>query len=156
MDNTSLISIFSLVIAVLAVFVGPYISIKIAKRQSENSLKIANKQLISPIRQNWINELRKLVSEILSISTLCKSEGLIVGKRPNFYRLLELKGLLTLYLNPKERDHSELITTVDGLVKCVGIPNSEDEINFNETQNQIVIISQKILKREWERVKFDT
>ena len=38
----------------LAVFVGPFISLVIAKRQMVSSTRTSEKQIISPIRQAWI------------------------------------------------------------------------------------------------------
>ena len=61
-----LIPILSLVVAILAVLVGPIISWKIAKRHVASSLKIANKQIVAPMRQAWINSLRDLIAEISS------------------------------------------------------------------------------------------
>jgi len=63
------IPILSLVVAALAVFVGPAISLRIAKRQirassalANNQLRSAldagNKQITAPMRQAWINSLR--------------------------------------------------------------------------------------------------
>lgn len=60
------IPILSLVVAALAVFVGPIISRRVANRQLEANLDVANKQIIAPMRQGWINMLRDLLSEITS------------------------------------------------------------------------------------------
>lgn len=60
------LSILSLIVAILAVFIGPIISLRIARRQVCSSLEIANKQVIAPMRQAWINNLRDLISELTS------------------------------------------------------------------------------------------
>jgi uncharacterized protein YneF (UPF0154 family) len=71
------IPILSLLIAAIAVFVGPAISVYIAKRQIRASSEIANeqirmtlkassKQITAPMRQAWINCLRNLLAEISS------------------------------------------------------------------------------------------
>jgi len=61
------IPILSLVVAALAVFVGPLVSWFVAKRQVGSSLALTdkqiraslgaatNKQIIAPMRQAWIN-----------------------------------------------------------------------------------------------------
>jgi hypothetical protein len=75
MDKNQLLPIISLIVAALAVFLGPLISWAIAKRhtssfeknlllQTETSLKIANKKIIAPMRQAWINQLRDLIAEL--------------------------------------------------------------------------------------------
>ena len=74
-ETIIILPILSLVVAALAVFVGPIISWIIAKRhtassvrnvslQAETSLRIANKQIVAPMRQAWINSLRDLIAEL--------------------------------------------------------------------------------------------
>jgi len=45
------IPVLSLLVAAIAVFVGPLISWSIANRQVQSSLAVANKQIIAPMRQ---------------------------------------------------------------------------------------------------------
>jgi hypothetical protein len=61
-----IIPILSLITAILAVFVGPLISLRITKRQIASSLNAANKQIVAPMRQAWINSLRDMIAEISS------------------------------------------------------------------------------------------
>lgn len=61
-----MIPILSLAVAVLAVFVGPLLSQRVARRQVVSSLEVANKQIIAPMRQVWINNLRNLLAELAS------------------------------------------------------------------------------------------
>ena len=56
----------SLVVAALAVFVGPWISARATNRQVRASLIAANKQIVAPMRQAWINSLREKVADVLS------------------------------------------------------------------------------------------
>lgn len=60
------IPVLSLIVAALAVFVGPIISWRVAKRQIESSSAVANKQIIAPMRQAWINSLRDAMAELAS------------------------------------------------------------------------------------------
>ena len=57
MDNA--IPILSLIVAALAVFVGPFISWFVAKSQLASSLEIANKQIIAPMRQGLDQRLEE-------------------------------------------------------------------------------------------------
>jgi uncharacterized protein YneF (UPF0154 family) len=58
----TLIPILSLVVAVIAaVFVGLYVSWRVAQRQFRVNLAIATKQLVAPMRQAWINNFRDVV-----------------------------------------------------------------------------------------------
>jgi hypothetical protein len=65
-----LFPVLSLVVAGLAVFVGPIISLQIARRQVASSLQVANKQITAPMRQSWINSLRDLLAELTSIGVV--------------------------------------------------------------------------------------
>ena len=66
MYNPAVMSIptLSLIVAAIAVFFGPWISLRIAKRQMASSAEVANKQITAPMRQAWINNLRDLIAEL--------------------------------------------------------------------------------------------
>jgi len=53
--SVELIPVLSLMVAALAVFFGPLLSARVAKRA-----------MLGPMRQKWINDLRELLSEISS------------------------------------------------------------------------------------------
>jgi hypothetical protein len=57
------IPIISLLIAFLAVIVGPFICWMIAKKQAEVSIRMARRNTIAPMRQQWINDLRTRIIE---------------------------------------------------------------------------------------------
>lgn len=61
-----LIPVLSLLVAALAVFVGPLVSWAMTRRQLEASQRIASRQLVGPMRQAWINDLRAKLAELLS------------------------------------------------------------------------------------------
>src|SRR6201998_3579529 len=62
----ALIPVLSLVIALLAVFVGPLVTLRIGRKQIEISRRIANKQIVAPMRQAWINTFREKLAELTS------------------------------------------------------------------------------------------
>ena len=67
-DSDQILNILSLCVALLAVIVGPFVSWIISKRQSETALHVSNKQIIAPIKKEWVYTLQKYDAEILSIS----------------------------------------------------------------------------------------
>jgi hypothetical protein len=67
-DLSVWLPVLSLVIAALAVFFGPLISLRIAKRQIEASLAVTIRQTIAPMRQKWIDDLRERVAEYGSVA----------------------------------------------------------------------------------------
>jgi hypothetical protein len=134
--------ILSLIIAAFAVIVGPFVSYKVAKNQQNNSLKLANKQVIAPMRQVWINNLREETSAFLSLSLWFyvsemhdhnvnneasdeeverDNQRLKADRRLSF-----LQTKIELMLNPTEDDHTALIRH---LSKC-------KETAFDDKKNE--------------------
>jgi hypothetical protein len=142
------ISGISMLVALCAVIVGPIVTFKVAKRQ-----------VISPMRQKWIDELRELMSQLLSESrkviVLSEGNGLLnAGKTDEsaFQKLLYLEQKLRLMLNQNEDDHSELLKLVHEITEDVQ-HGGGNLINFGSRLTEATKLCQKILKHEWERVK---
>ncbi len=132
-------------IALLAVIVGPLISLRIARRQT-----------ISPMRQKWINVLRsKIVEYVTELRTailplegqypLADKEVIVFYKR-----VVSIRIEIELMLNPEEEDHNKLISLM------------KDSIEENETKGKIINKkklrellddTKKVLKSEWKVVK---
>ena len=146
--TAEIISLMSMLVALVALVVGPIVTLRVAKRQ-----------IVSPIRQKWIDELRQLMSEYLS-----ECQGAIVfdeGKgllnvdnadKEIFLRLLFLEHKLGLMLNPQETDHVQLTSTIHDITEEVqhGVDNFS---KFGEKVGSATRMCQKILKIEWTRVK---
>jgi hypothetical protein len=145
-----LIPILSLVVAGLAVFVGPMISLHIARRQVASSLEVANKQITAPMRQAWINSLRDLLAELTSIGVVAVSEDRTLAAT-RLDRMTHLQYRVLLMLNPREEDHQKL----EKLIKeMVGMAHAfSEESHLATTQRDVVDQSRLVLKREWDRVK---
>lgn len=147
-----IIPILSLTIALLAVFVGPFISWRIAKRQIDSSQRISNKQIIAPIRQAWINELRNYLSEIISSSHHYFVAGFEDRTDEEYKRLTELEHRITLMLNPNEEDNENLLKVMRDMMNSINGGKEYDD-QFIQSQSKITELSQRILKKEWIRVK---
>ena len=130
------------VVALVALFLGPFMQFKIAKRQvmmqeeiakrqTETQQQIATRQIadsISSMRQAWIDELRKDASEYLalldrikelkrSVPGLCEED-----QKRNFdedasaiARARELGIRINLRLNPLEEEHNKLVRLLNAL-----------------------------------------
>jgi hypothetical protein len=156
---TWLIPILSLAIAALAVFVGPFITLKISRRQFELSRRIADKQIVAPMRQAWINNLREKVAELSSSALhywnkdwsrpLHDSEDM---KDEEQKRLTLLEHEIELLINPSEADHKELVETIRKMMWALerGLDSVEE---FNVARKRTMILSQCIFKAEWKRIK---
>ena len=141
------VPILSMCVSLAAVIVGPIASFKIAKRQ-----------IVSPIRQKWIDELREIISEYLSecekLIVLAK-DGLLNKEftdKEKLTRLLYLEQKLKLLLNPKEAKHIELLEVMNSLIEEIhhGVGNL---IEFGGRLKGATELAQEILKEEWVRVK---
>ena len=142
------ISGMSMLVALCAVVVGPIVTFTVAKRQ-----------VISPIRQKWIDELRELMSQFLSESrkviVLSEGCGLLNADKTDesaFQKLLYIEQKLGLMLNPNEEDHSELVKLVHAITEDVQ-HGGGNLIDFGNRLGEATTLCQKILKYEWQRVK---
>jgi hypothetical protein len=142
------VALFAVLVSLIAVVVGSIVTFNVAKRQ-----------IVSPIRQKWIDELRELMSQYLSESRraliMGEGEGILDTDKTDeelFRKLLYLEQKLELMLNSKERDHIDLIATVREITDEVhhGFGNI---MKFGAKLESASKQCQKILKSEWVRVK---
>lgn len=147
-----IIPILSLVVALLAVIFGPLISFRIAKRQVASSLIVANKQIVAPMRQAWINNLRDQISEISSSALHYYQTGYEDREDNEYKRLTELEGKISLMLNLKEEDHKRLHDCIREMLNALG-KGKEGDNTFVSVHPKVMALARDILKREWNRVK---
>jgi hypothetical protein len=76
------VPVCSLIVAAVAVFVGPLISLRVAKRQTETALAVAQKQVIAPMRQKWIDSLRDRVAEFVSVAAWFYRKSMVSHEPP--------------------------------------------------------------------------
>ena len=157
------IPILSLTVALLAVFVGPWVSWIMTKRQLESaqrlansqlesSRRVANKQIIAPMRQAWINELRKKIAELSSSALHYFVTGYEQRKDEECKRLTELEQEIILTVNPRENEHLFLLTTIREMISALERGRQHDD-EFIDAQKKMMELAQIILKTEWNRVR---
>lgn len=156
-DN-NIIPVLSLAVAALAVFVGPLISLRIARRQVMSSLEVANKQIVAPMRQAWINSLRDLLAEVTSSAHHYFLAGFEGRKEEEHQRLYFLEGKIRLMLNPKEEDHRKLEVFIRNMIGAIeggkkSLPKEKAGNDFITFYREVIKLSREVLKREWDRVK---
>jgi len=127
------------------------IALKQMENQNKNFQLDFNKTVLSGNRQSWINELRHLISKILSIT-------LIISVRQNMSHeeYEELRYLITkaeLMLN--DTKDQKIISALKDLESCcldiqMKIKDVSDLIKYDEKVKSLIKIT---LKTEWERVK---
>ncbi len=152
--SKSALPFLSLIIAMLAVVVGPLISMRISKKQNANNLRIANKQIIAPIRQSWINELRGLLADITGKCSHYWASGYEDRSDAEYQYITESINKLNLYINPKEESHLKLIVYITEMHNALLSGSStESDAEFWKSHKLSIDQSQFVLKKEWERVK---
>jgi hypothetical protein len=147
------IPILSLVVAALAVFVGPIISWRVAKRQITATLATFNKQIIAPMRQTWINNLRDLLSELTSRALHYNVAGFEERTDEEYQHLTLLEHKITLMLNPREDDHQNLERLIRQMVDMIGTRTMADDEKFYTCHKAVVALARDVLKRERDALK---
>lgn len=153
-------------VAIVAMIVGPVLQWRIAKRTAADN--------VSAKRQNWIDELRKDMSEFLTVVARLNelrrpAKGISKeDEAKNFadmatynFRGSELGIRIRLRLNPNEEEHNKLLSLIKELSDASADPLSNETPEqseaamktFHGARDKVVAHMQKILKHEWERVK---
>lgn len=141
----------AMLISLVAVIISPIVSLIIARRQIRANT-------ISTNRQNWINPLRELVSNLISeiqiipvaISERISTQQVILEQ---FKKITQIEREIVLMLNPDEPAHMQLEDHIRNIVKNMEcLRNSEEFYNPN-LADDILNATRPLLKKEWERVK---
>jgi hypothetical protein len=137
------------------------IAVKNIENQTNLSKQVINRDILSKNRQEWINTLRESVSGYLSSHELSK---LILqfdkkGKetppeyRAEFKTWQSLLYKIELLLNPNEGKSRKLIDLMTQLNLSTDYHSMSKENEYEKIKNEIIHVTQTILKEEWERVK---
>lgn len=147
-------AVISAITALVAIIIGPLVSICIAKNQ-------INASVISTNRQVWINRLRDelatLVGMIHHLPSAHANDSISTNDAIAEYgKFVEKFQVIKLLINPNEADHQELVR----LIECADeklIESINNKISnrskFETIGRDIVTQSQIVLKKEWQRVK---
>lgn len=147
-------AIVSAITALVAVIISPLVSIVVAKNQ-------INASVISSNRQVWINRLRDEIATLVAIihhlpSAHANDSVSTDSAISEYGKFVEKCQIIKLLINPKEIDHQELVRLIESAdTKIIESINSKKAkaSEFEAIGQRIVVQSQIVLKREWERVK---
>lgn len=166
-DSPESLATLSLIVALVAATAGPLITMAVARFQlrmhkeqlNQQAIQFreqliqqsgqAKLQVISPMRQQWINTLRDTVAEILSQATQLH----LRNDPPESTERMQLaarEAKLELLINPKEEDHRLLLQSVRFVVNSI---SGAERHEFHNGHCTAVKIAQKVLKQEWEVTK---
>ena len=158
------VPVVSLIVALVSVIVGPLVSLKIAKSQIESSERLTNRQIISPIRQMWIDNLRQKMVYVLETSLRYYVSGCFEDiEMPDTEEETELlqKKMerklsflcteIELMLNPDEEEHISLLKQLNDCWHSS--MDREKVVEYPDIHKSTSALCKSVLKREWERVK---
>jgi hypothetical protein len=158
--TSDIFSFISASTALIATIAGPYVAVKTARNQIKASL-------ISTNRARWIESMRDLVACAISHWTgvmylragLHNRDAVTIATNSALLSRIE-GGLLTnskirLMLNPNEAESQQLMKTLDAVVACLGSAQDQATVESQVRAHlqEVIRISQSILKVEWIRVK---
>lgn len=141
----------SLVVAALAVVVGPFIQRAVAKQQ-----------LLGPMRQAWINDLRKRISEfVATCERLVFAAQWVPDKYQEYSRIAELVVEIELSLNPREEEHNALVAELRTMSLCASNiaratregTEIQNKHSYSTAKDNLFKISKQVFKAEWETIK---
>jgi hypothetical protein len=167
-QTSKIYTILSLGIAALAVFVSPLITYFVTKLQlraareaaaakAVDERKIANKQIVAPMRQAWIEKLRADIASFLALCNAYSTRGTSDQIDEGYDKILQLLLVIKLSLNSAERDHLLMIGMLEDFRFFVSeerIETSENDfLELHRQEAEIVDLAKEIFKKEWQRVK---
>jgi len=145
--------------ALLAVCVGPFITLRVAHNQIAASRATADLQaranVLSKSRQDWINSLRAEIAGFMSLTghalpTVMRAVTNGGGDTMALTKDIRLHlAKTTLMINPKEEDHIALLKIMRNTVTQLSCL----DFDVQSANDELAAIAQRVLKREWERVK---
>jgi len=155
MTASEISSVIAAATALFAVMLGPLVSLSVANKQARISVRSNN-------RQAWINSLRDVVAEFSATVRAISMNEEFEDVYPRAEKLFFLEEKTRLLINPKETDHQKLVELMHESRKAIveiyraekksGSSIYEQDL-MKTILTELIQIAQRILKREWERVK---
>lgn len=150
MEPPVIASIIAAATALVAVVVGPLVTMRASK-----------KQMLGPMRQAWINSLRDTVAEYSArihagqpqSAALLSSDDSVrhaaeVSRADHVQSTTQLQAKIILLINPNEADHMELVRLTKNAYQAY--------VSGQSTAGTLAALqqhTQTVLKKEWNVVK---
>lgn len=139
-------------------------ALALAQQQNETALRVARQQVLADVvsasRRQWLDTLRQTVAEYLASAGRfggVRAVDILKVQSPseiivNIERLTLLYMKLRLLLNPAEPDHIQLADAAGEVVQAA-VKSQPDTAAIGAGYQKVMDAAQRVLKREWERVK---
>ncbi len=141
MEPKDYLTIVSLIIAGISLYIGLI-----------NSKKTTFINSVTASRIKWIDTIRTNVSEFCGLTynySLTKNRLEYIEKNNLLERVDKLRFLIKLQLNPEDTYDVQIIESID---KIIDLTDSDINKLKNEINN-LIVLTQNLLKLEWEGVK---
>jgi len=137
---------------------------EIAIKQIENSKEIAITQFKTTLntknRQDWINDVRHVTSDLLvqcamiQLEMISKDSSAIKAKKisPFFEKLVYNNSKLSMLLNHNKDEQKELLDKVVEIISYSGKPNP-NATEFRKIESQLIEASRNLFEKHWEKIK---
>ncbi|ESU28726.1 hypothetical protein FLJC2902T_13190 [Flavobacterium limnosediminis JC2902] len=116
---------------------------------------IAKKQIINTgvtqFRQQWINSLRDTISVFISRAEYTSIQENQEKIKEAFREIVEAEFKIELLLNPSEEDHNKLVEKMREIRDLIYFVPDNDTLDIHI--EELLAITKKVLKREWNVVK---
>ena len=136
------------IIPLIGIIVGiasSYVSNKQIKKSEKERCRFECSVRIAEFRQQWIADLRNTMAEF-------QSYGICPNSDPSMIReFYHLGTKIELLMNPNDQDYALLQKALYNFLKSA----NGDILDKYSNNAEYLNICQRILKREWERLKMD-
>lgn len=147
---SNLVPVMSLSVATLAVFVGPLVSWIVAKRTLRYTQLSAAWQLIIPIRQAWLSELRTRLAEMAGLSLHYFVDGFDDRTDEEYRRLQLLEQEIAFMLDIDNPEHQALLGAIRQAVEAIGGRRGpEDHDRFARAHTNLTELARRMVQAEW-------
>jgi len=145
----SIIPILSLAVALLTVLVGPLVSWAIAKRSMMITQRTSARQLVLPMPQAWLNELRTKLAELIAITMHYYVAGYDDRTDEEYRNLGLLEQQLKLLLDPANSAHQKLVRAIRNAVEAIGGVGPKGHERFAEAHLMFERLARELVQEEW-------
>jgi hypothetical protein len=113
---------------------------------------ITNQAKVSEFRQQWINALRDDVATLITHSLILHAAEAEDDTDESYLQVHLTSARIGLRLNPKEKPSQAVIAAMNEVREANHHVTGFDEMN--QSINALTVAVQKVLKKEWRRVKY--
>lgn len=136
---------------------------ELALADIQNTSKLSNQEykatLNSKNRQDWVNELRDSMSELLSKSAIIsieysKDKPDIEKIKPYFERIIYYKSKITLLINPNKSEQNKIIIEASNIIdEATKSPKDFNKKEYESAVLNFIKSGQKLFEYNWRKIK---